>query len=45
MGSGITLAMMNAGIPVTMVERDEAAIAAGREGGARPCRAGSSGAS
>jgi len=31
MGSGITLAMMNAGIPVTMVERDEAAIAAGRD--------------
>ena len=30
MGSGITLAMMNAGIPVVMVERDEAAIAAGR---------------
>jgi 3-hydroxyacyl-CoA dehydrogenase len=30
MGSGITLAMMNAGIPVVMVERDDKAIEAGR---------------
>ncbi|MDX1715840.1 MAG: 3-hydroxyacyl-CoA dehydrogenase NAD-binding domain-containing protein [Anderseniella sp.] len=30
MGSGITLAMMNAGIPVVMVERDDKSIEAGR---------------
>ena len=30
MGSGITIALMNAGYHVTMVERDEAAIAAGK---------------
>jgi 3-hydroxyacyl-CoA dehydrogenase len=30
MGSGITLAMMNAGIPVVMIERDDDALAAGR---------------
>ncbi len=30
MGSGISLAMLNAGIPVTMVERDDDALTAGR---------------
>ena len=30
MGSGITLAMLTAGIPVVMIERDEDALAAGR---------------
>jgi len=30
MGSGITIALLNAGYQVTMVERDDAAIAAGR---------------
>ncbi len=31
MGSGISVAMLKAGLPVTMVERDESAAAAGRE--------------